>query len=240
MIGDNAGNIKRSSEILGIHFLPCFLHTLNLFICDNIYNSHLVKPLVVTLTNIISHFKRSKKDLQELFKKQIDANEKDKKRNLKPLAILTHCPTIWNSLFYAMMRVLQLYDFIKDIISDPMKLSQNDLLKLCYVNQILEFFDNLIILFSNENSNFSHVYQMIITIMDNLKAISVSDQIKQFSDELLNAIEINIPIRFDEYLRNEIIINSIILNPKYKLALIENPISNEDSIKEDFTTVNSR
>lgn len=133
IVTDNAANMIKACELLKKRHLPCYAHTLNLVVQDNL---KFIQGILKKCKEIVTFFKNSTSAM-EIFKKEQDTE--------KPLKLLQECPTRWNSSYYMIERILKTNEAIGRALlklrKAPQPLSVDDVAILKDVAKVLNIFE---------------------------------------------------------------------------------------------------
>lgn len=100
IVTDNASNMIKACELLKKRHLPCFAHSLNLAVQENL-KLECVANLILKCKGIVAFFKSSTVAM-DLFKKEQSALN-----NGQPLKLIQEVTTRWNSCYYMIKRLLE-------------------------------------------------------------------------------------------------------------------------------------
>lgn len=186
IVTDNAPNMIRMCELLGIRHMPCFAHTLNLTVNDS-----LDLPEVMQIINkckvIVKFFKKSSVGWRAL-----KAEQKERNPNTTPLKLVQEVSTRWNSIFYMMSRILQLSDILalvcRKLIQAPDYLTASEEIVGNEIIRILEIFEQATKLVSADSyPTSSLIIPVICGLYENLTTIEntlVTDIGKMFCSSI--------------------------------------------------------
>lgn len=173
IVTDNASNMVKMCDLLGIRHMPCFAHTLNLTIDDALELVE-VQEIVEKCKIIVKFFKKSSVGWRAL-----KLEQKEKNPNAPPLKLIQHVKTRWNSTFYMLKRLLRLSDELavvcRKLVQAP------DFLSACEENiakevvNVLEIFDEATKLVSaDQYPTSSLIIPVICGLYENLNTIEIS------------------------------------------------------------------
>lgn len=173
IVTDNAANMVKMCDLLGIRHMPCFAHTLNLTLDDSMKLSQ-VENITNKCKTIVKFFKKSSVGWRAL-----KLAQKERNPDSTPLKLIQEVSTRWNSTFYMMKRILQLSDVLAlvcrklDQAPDYLTASEEEAAK--EVINILEIFEEATKLVSaDQYPTSSLVIPLICGLFEKLNAIEIS------------------------------------------------------------------
>ncbi|CAH2016396.1 unnamed protein product, partial [Acanthoscelides obtectus] len=133
IVTDNAASMIKACELLKKKHFPCYAHTLNLVVQDNM---KLIQPILKKCKDIVTFIKQSTSAM-EIFKKEQNSE--------KPLKLIQECPTRWNSSYYMIERILKTNEAIGRTLlkvrKAPQPLSVDDVCVLTELVKVLDIFE---------------------------------------------------------------------------------------------------
>ena len=149
VVTDNAANMVKMVEILKIKYLPCFAHTLNLVLQENL-NLESIKSILNRCREIVTYMKRSS-TATEMFKEEQNKDQKNKNERNKlsdkenPRKLIQDVLTRWNSALYMLSRIIETKDSINQVLlklkKAPSPLSMEDIIILSDMKECSEVFE---------------------------------------------------------------------------------------------------
>ncbi|XP_060855262.1 E3 SUMO-protein ligase ZBED1-like [Metopolophium dirhodum] len=138
IVTDNASSMIKACQILKIRHLPCFAHTLNLVVQDSLKLKE-VDHVIKKCKSLVTYFKSSNIATHKLITEQENQNK-------KPLKVIQEVPTMWNSMYHMIKRILELKNDITIVLlrmpNAPTVLNLEDSLVLQDLIEILSCFDD--------------------------------------------------------------------------------------------------
>lgn len=208
-ISDNASNIKKAIiyDLAWKHY-GCLAHTINLVAQDGLKS---IDNLLNKVKTIESFFKRS-----NLAKEKLDTYQKQ--NNKEPKKIIQSVPTRWNSIYYMLVRFLDL----KEEIRASLAVLGPENIEFETISQLIKILAPLESATKTMSGEKYVTLSSVIIISNGLEKIYtrlIEQSVEQFSDpikEVLNDINQNIKLRFRNQEASNTLLVSTFLDPRYK------------------------
>ncbi|CAG9826077.1 unnamed protein product [Diabrotica balteata] len=145
IVTDNAANMIKACDLLRKKHLPCFSHTLNLVVQDN-----LKKPITADVLKkckeVVTYFKSSCVAYKKYIEEQNQLWKGTTNEGKTPYKFLQEVPTRWNSVYYMIKRILLISDAINNTLlkqrNAPGPFSVDELSVLGDLEKILYIFED--------------------------------------------------------------------------------------------------
>ncbi|CAH1959714.1 unnamed protein product [Acanthoscelides obtectus] len=188
IVTDNAASMIKACELLKKKHFPCYAHTLNLVVQDNM---KLIQPILKKCKDIVTFIKQSTTTM-EIFKKEQNSE--------KPLKLIQECPIRWNSSYYMIEHILKTNEAIGRTLlkvrKAPQPRSVDDICVLTELVEVLEIFKEATKKISGSKYvTISLVIPVTMGLNNNLKITSTNmetDDGKKFSKGLIDSVIIRL------------------------------------------------
>ncbi|XP_064456877.1 zinc finger BED domain-containing protein 4-like [Ornithodoros turicata] len=148
LVTDNDKRMILAARLLGIDHLPCFAHTLNLTVQDGLKSSDELNTVLLKCKNILRHIRSSSVATAKL------REEQERIGKVPQLKLIKETPTRWNSIFYMLKRILEVWEAptltLSKLPRAPSPLSAEDVMLIEDVVAILEPFEEATKLMSGD------------------------------------------------------------------------------------------
>ncbi|XP_072375206.1 E3 SUMO-protein ligase ZBED1-like [Diabrotica undecimpunctata] len=233
IVSDNAANIKKAIEDLGMKHLGCFAHSLNLIVQDAL---KLVEPTITKVKSIVTHFKKSSAANAKLMQYQ---------KNLGtscPKKILQDVSTRWNSTFVMLQRFVELEESIRSTIAllnislPIITLEEWDLIK--NLVDILRPFETVTSSVSGEKYiSASLVIVFTACLLNVMEEMITSGELKSdLSNQVIAKLKNGLQTRFTNIEFNVTLAANTFLDPRFKLLPFQSAVA-ADQIKKKVTNM---
>lgn len=212
VITDNAANMKAAVTELTLRHLGCFAHTLNLVVTDAISAS--IGAKLDKAKSIVQYFKRSSSALAKLREMQTSLN-KDQ------LKLKQDVPTRWNSTFDMLERLMKNKEPLVStlaLLGYKDKLEELEWTELAHAVKVLTVFNDV----TTEISAEANVSLSKTTVLSRIMTRKVKQYLETNRDapetivKLANELIDGLTRRFGNRESNELISQSIFLDPRFK------------------------
>lgn len=207
---DNAANMVAAVKLCGWIHVPCFAHTLNLIIQNNLKE-------IETIRNKV-------KDIVEYFRRSTQANAKllgtQKQMECKPLTLKQDVTTRWNSTFFMFQRIIDVQDPLiatMGLLHNPVEpLTECDYETLKQLCNVLQPFHEITVEMSSEKAvTLSKVILIVRGLVSALKRIETCTT-SCLAKKVVNLFLKSINSRFNDVEDKEIFAKSSFLDPRFK------------------------
>ena len=207
-VTDNAAHVKAAMRHLSpekFKSIYCFAHTLQLVVNDAVEAFPQLGRVINKAKMIVNHFHKSAKDSHK-------RTEIQKILNVKQHKIKNESPTLWNSLYYLMDRIVEQREAVTVVLASNEKVNnlQNHECKTAasYV-KVLKPFENITSMMSASRYP---TLSMIIPILNVLKQQMDESEMDGFGKEVCK----NINERWPDYESNLDLAIPALLDPRFK------------------------
>jgi hypothetical protein len=214
---DGGGNLVKALEELGFEILHCFGHATNLCVTDNLSIINEIKSRVKEICKIFNQNQVARRTLNNIQRKDNEVFDFTD----HCYSIINEVNTRWWSINKMFKRINLLWDNINDTFD---KLNKSNLKitdeELNIINELILIFDILEksseLLCGDTYTTSSFLIPTIYSIKIQINNLKLK---KDIPNKFKKGIEESIEIRFNEYLKNEILLTSTFLNPLFKILI---------------------
>ncbi|XP_077063451.1 zinc finger BED domain-containing protein 4-like [Siphateles boraxobius] len=209
ILRDNAKNMKKAMDQLGVASLGCFAHTLQLIVHEGLLSQRSVSDALANGRKIVGHFKHSPLAYARLEDIQVELN-------MHPKRLQQDVRTRWNSTLYmiesliAHKRTLSAYTAEYDL---PATLTANQWGLLEKASTVLAPFEEMTRAVSASSASLADVIPVVCVLKRVLSRENEDDQgIKTMKSTLLDAVN----RRFNDVESEPLYSVATLLDPRYK------------------------
>lgn len=209
ILRDNARNMKKAMEDLGVPSMGCVAHTLQLAVHEGLLSQRSITETMAVARKIVGHFKHSPQAYARLEDIQMDMK-------MPTMRLQQDVQVRWNSTFYMMQSLLAQKRPLSVYAADhnlPATLTTNQWTLMEKAVDILAPFEELTRVVSAETATAADVIPAITVLKRVLSREQSTDQgIKTMKSTLLEAVD----RRFSEVETEPLYCVSTLLDPRYK------------------------
>lgn len=147
IVTDGGSNVKLACDLLNVKNIRCFAHNLNLTVMNALKKLENVNDTLTKCKKIVNHFNKSGKSSNIL-------RDTETEMGTKQYKLIQQVETRWNSLFYMVKRIVELFDVVvvtlSKIDNPPPMLTSVELNLLMDIKDLLEIFETSTRLISGE------------------------------------------------------------------------------------------
>lgn len=233
IVSDNAANIKKAIEDLGMKHLGCFAHSLNLIVQDAL---KLVEPTVTKVKLIVTHFKKSSAANAKLMQYQKNLGTSCPKKMLQDVS------TRWNSTLVMLQRFVELEEAVRstiallDISLPVITFEEWDLIK--NLVDILRPFEIVTSSVSGDKYiSASLVIVFTAGLLNVMEELITSDDLKSdLSKQVVGKLKSGLQTRFTNIEFSVTLAANTFLDPRFKLLPFQSDVA-ADQIKKKVTNM---
>lgn len=206
---DNASNMKRAMDIMGVRSLGCVAHSMQLVVNEGLLSQRSVSDAFASGRHIVGHFKHSPLAYSRLQDIQLEMN-------MEPKRLLQDVRTRWNSTYFMIESLLEQKRVLSAYAADhdlPTTLTANQWALLDKTKTCLEPFEEFTRKVSSATASAADVIPSVTVLKRVLSMETEADSgIKTMKKTLLEAIDKCFSTVEDEPLYAL----STLLDPRYK------------------------
>ena len=224
VVRDNAANMAKCFQDVGISSVGCFAHTIQLAVNDGILSQKYVTDIIATCRKIVGHFKHSSTATSRLHELQAQLN-------LSNHQLIQDVSTRWNSSFYMMQRLLEqrqaLALYAAESVTAVGSLSPNQWDVLKNAVSLLGPFEEATKYVSHASACISDTIPILAGLKKRLQTTEDDTGVKTMKAALLEAL----CSRFSAIDDNPVYTVACLLDPRYKTRFFS-PVLSETVIGE--------
>lgn len=211
-VTDNARNIVNAiRNIQHVDHFPCMAHSLQLVLCDALFEQSAVKDMVSISRKIVGHFSHSTNAMKKL---QIAQEEHNVPRHV----LIQDVPTRWDSTYMMLNRLNEQRIAVQAVLPNlniPLArdLNTQQWILLGEVVKILKYFEDVTKALSEDNVTLADAIPLVNSLFKALEGMRPENSDVRF---LIQNLQLSLTERLGNLEENDNCILATILDPRYK------------------------